>query len=775
MLAGAGSGKTLTISGKVKYLVDKKKIAPEKILLISYTRKAAEEMTDRIVKKLNVNVQSSTFHKLGLEIIKEYRGNRPSIAEENALSNAVEHYIEKELYQDKKQVERIIKFFSYYINIPRDYSDFKTLGEYHEHCKNLEFVPLKEKVNKKVFIDNASDTRKKELKTLKKEKVKSIEEVMIANFLFLNSVEYVYEENYKHKTEDARFRQYKPDFYLPEYDIYLEHFGLSEDGRVPWLSGGEAQKYLDGVKWKRNLHKEHGTKMIETYSYYNKKGILFTKLREELESNGIKMYEIDYQEIFSIIFNQDQKEKHFGDFIKLISTFIGLFKSNGYTENTLYDFIEKNKKEENNAFIRDRTDIFFNFIKPIYMHYEDKLSGKKEIDFNDMINQATEIIQSGEVTRDYKYIMIDEYQDISQSRFNLVQAIQEQTSAKVVCVGDDWQSIYRFAGSDVQLFTEFGKFFGNHELMRIEKTYRNSQELIDVAGNFVMQNPSQLIKNLTSSKQVVEESPIKIIGFDNNIQKALVDAIDQIVTNYGEDAEIMLLGRNKSDLDKVIDSADFKKKYDRKANFFTVVYNKYHDVKLFFLTAHRSKGLEASHVILINADNKINGFPNKMVDDPIQSWVLTDSDDYLYGEERRLFYVALTRTKNDCYILTQEERMSAFVRELINEYKIPYQSVTKGKSVLNNPNCPRCKSGYLTRKEKTNFIFCTNFSGGCDYKAHNSELIDNPILCDSCGDFMVVRKGPRGEFLGCNNYRFEVCSNSKDLPKGYKKRKSAKG
>jgi DNA helicase-4 len=763
ILAGAGSGKTLTISGKVKYLIDRKNVRPEDILLISFTRKAAAEMYDRISNKLNVEVPVKTFHKLGLEIIAQKRNVKPEIAD-NELDIAIHSYINNELLQDKKQIKWLIEFFGYYLNIPKDYSEFENLGEYHEHCKSLDLQTIKGRAEEVVFIQQATDEKRIELESLSGERVKSLEEIMIANFLFLNGVEYVYEQSYEYKTVDRNYRQYKPDFYLPEYDIYIEHFGITEDQRVPWLNRVEELKYLDGIAWKRKLHAENKTTLIETYSYYNKKGILLSQLKKKLEEHKVELYEIDFKEIFSIIFDERMKNQYFKEFLKLIKTFISLFKSNGYKAETFEKFIKMNLEDEKNQFLKERTDLFLKLISPIFLHYQQMLDNNEAIDFNDMINEATEIVRSDQFNTPYRYIIIDEYQDISKSRFNLIQAIEEKTGAKIICVGDDWQSIYRFAGSDIQLFTQFQKFFGQHELLKIEKTYRNSQELIQIAGDFVMQNPSQFKKKLTSHRTIQE--PIKIFGYQAQIHDQLKLTIDEIVSVYGEDTEIMLLGRNNFDIETVLEDSNFKRKKDRDSSSYVIEYSKYPSVHLFFLTAHRSKGLEADNVILLNAYNKINGFPNQIVDDPILSWVLTDSEDFFYAEERRLFYVAMTRTKNRFYILTPEMKTSCFVSELINDYGIPFVSSTKEKEDNLHSKCPRCQSGNLTKRKTKNgergFVGCTNYPM-CDYSLYDIDALENKRECKSCGGYLIKKKGKYGEFFGCSNYPF--CKNTKDLKK----------
>ncbi|MFE7062060.1 UvrD-helicase domain-containing protein [Sutcliffiella sp. NPDC057660] len=750
ILAGAGSGKTLTISGKVKYLIDRKNVKPDEILLISFTKKSAEEMDDRIAKKLGVKVDVKTFHKLGLEIISKTRNTKPSIFD--SMDKVVDDYFKTQIFQDKKYLQHLMQFFGYYINIPKSLDEFDNLGDYHEHYKSIDFETLKSKSAKQEYVDKHTKDMATIFNTYGGERVKSLEEFIIANFLFLNGINYEYEKDYPHLTANESYRQYKPDFYLPDYDLYIEHFGVNEKYKAPYLSKMEEEKYIEGMQWKRNLHREHGTTLIETYSFYNKQGNLLKKLESSLKKNRVEFKEINFQELFSVLYDQIN-DRYFVEFKKLIGTFINLFKSKGYTTSEFIRFSEENKKVQNHRFLQIRNQIFFSLVEPIYGYYQDFLAKTKEIDFNDMINAATDIVKQGKLSFPYKYIIIDEYQDISQSRFNLVNAIRSNTKAKIMCVGDDWQSIYRFAGSDVQLFTKFRDYFGQHKLLRIENTYRNSQELIDIAGKFVMKNPNQYTKDLKSYK--TNNYPIRILGFSRNqILLPLFKAIEEIVSLYGPETEIMLLGRNNFDI-KILDgNTSFKVSSNSKVTYF-----KYPKLKISFLTVHRSKGLEAENVILLNAKNSTVGFPNKISDDPVLNWVLNDSDVFEFAEERRLFYVAVTRTKNTTYILAPESDQSSFVKELRSDYKIDYES--DGEHMFTNPNCPRCQSGHLLVRENGSggqFLGCSNYPG-CDYTLNNIEVIHEQINCSVCGGYMVRRKGRNGKpFYGCSYY--PKCSNS---------------
>lgn len=747
VLAGAGSGKTLTVSAKVKYLVDKKDINPAEILLISFTKKAAEEMQERISNRLKINVEAKTFHKLGLDIISHAQRKRPDVFE--GISGVIDKYFKEEISANKAALKDLINFFAIYLNVPKDLEEFDNLGEAHDHNKSVDLETIKSKVESKTM-----DLKKNKL-TILGETVNSLEEVMIANYLYLNGVKYTYEKAYPYESSDPYRKHYRPDFYLDDYDIYLEHFGITENRKAPWLDEIEEKKYLDGIEWKRATHKENGTTLIETYSYFNKKGILYTELEKILKAHGVVYKNVDYKDIFNKLFsNQDSKQ--FADFKNLIKTFVGLYKSKGYSVD---DFNRLNEvaSKISNQFLKDRTKLFLSIVKQVYLKYQDVLNTSGQIDFNDMINMATGIVGNGKVDYKFKYIIVDEYQDISVSRFNLIKELKNKSNAIVMAVGDDWQSIYRFAGSDINLFTNFSKYLGFSELLKIEKTYRNSQELIDIAGKFVMKNPKQLKKQLTSTKH--HSNPIRILGYDKEFTTAVKKSIDEIVYLYGNNAEIMILGRNNSAIDFLESSSEFKINSNSKS--IKIKYSKYPDLKIFFLTAHRSKGLEADNVIVINLVNDKYGFPNKMADDPVLSLVLTDSDSYDFAEERRLFYVAITRTRNTTYLISPEKNKSTFVEELIKSFNIKYCVSTGEDSIQDNPNCTTCKKGYLILRENqvngSKFLGCSNYPL-CDTTFKNIEILDSYIKCNRCGGYMVMRNGQYGNFYGCTNYPY--CQNS---------------
>ncbi len=276
----------------------------------------------------------------------------------------------------------------------------------------------------------------------------------------------------------------------------------------------------------------------------------------------------------------------------------------------------------------------------IYKLYQLELNSCRELDFNDLIIKATKEIKFTDFTDKYKYIIIDEFQDTSLVRLNLILEIYKKNNCKIFCVGDDFQSIYQFTGCDLSIFLNFQKYFKNSCIKKLKMTYRNPQQLINVAGNFIMKNKNQIKKILKSNKSI--KTPIKIAYFKNN--KGLLNLINSLNTNY------MILGRNNKDIYKYFNKDEIIKK------------------NIIYFTIHKSKGLEADNIIIINLTDEYDSIPSKIKNDYLIDLLLGNQKD-IYYEERRLFYVALTRTKNNVYLIVPKNHKSEFIKELIKDYK----------------------------------------------------------------------------------------------------------
>jgi DNA helicase-4 len=757
VIAGAGSGKTLTVVGKLKYLVERWGVNPAEILVTSFTRKSVDELAQRIAAAGITGVSTRTFHALGLSVL-----DKPGVANENELKNCILRYLNSKILESAQQVQAYLEFYGCYSYIPQDYEEYENAGEMYADLKSVDLVTIKGK------LDTVAQGRKITRETLRGERVNSLEELIIANHLFLNGVRYEYEKVYPGAYEAGGNRAYQPDFYLPEYDIWLEHFGIDEEGRAPWLvTDYEEKKYLDGMRWKRGVHRQNGTRLIESYSFWNQDNRLIDYLDNLLVGNGIEL-KSDIDELVRLYEELCQEEKFSKSMLDLISTFVSLFKANNTTLDAVSARAEAAYRDE--SFMRHRYQLFITFVEPIINFYSLTLREKGLIDFDDMINRATRVIRERGISENYRYIIVDEYQDISRSRFDLISAIRDQTGAKLVCVGDDWQSIYRFAGSDVTLFTSFEAFSGYHEKMQIEGTYRNSQALINIASKFIMQNSNQLPKVMKSKKPQQNLSPVVIMSQKDQVE-ALAQALDEILMSEGfvdSDGSILILGRHNFDFDTLFSNRnhdqgssevlrDFSFKRDERTRDIQITYRGYSNIR--FLSVHRAKGLEADEVIIINLINDKYGFPNKIADDPLLNLLLADSDDYPYAEERRLFYVAMTRTKNNVYLITSHiedyKGSSVFVNEIEEDNDSESIRLISEENERAPINCPRCGQGvFVIRRNKMNgreFLGCTNYPF-CDKTYSDTEILNHQVKCPQCGGWMVKRSGSYGDFYGCTNY-----------------------
>ena len=282
-----------------------------------------------------------------------------------------------------------------------------------------------------------------------------------------------------------------------------------------------------------------------------------------------------------------------------------------------------------------------------------------------MINLSYQVIDKvGEKNLgvNYKYIIIDEYQDISIQRYNLTDKIAKLFNAKIFAVGDDYQSIFAFAGSRVDLFTNFKQYMQNAKKIPIENTYRNSQELLDIAKDFINKNKHQIEKTLKSNKHLAK--PVEIYLYDDsdpfysNTHKT--KTINYIMNKINPNEKVLFLGRYNKDIDSLL-----LDKYFTKKNKERIIWNNNPDLKIDFLTVHASKGLGYDEVVLINAIDDKYGFPSKIEDEPLIKLIKPSIDEnIMYPEERRLFYVALTRTKNKVYIVCPKSKVSSFVKEI---------------------------------------------------------------------------------------------------------------
>ena len=651
VLSSAGSGKTSSIVGKVKYLTQRLGVSPERILLISYTNKTAAELSERL---LSTRLQGYTFHKLALNIIGKTTGVKPSICDNTDALFIESHRILSERAEYKKAV--VDYFANYQVEESQEEIALR------EECKQLS--EYKKPHIKAMFPD--MDGRPIY--------VRSEQESKLCFALSTLGVQFRYEEPYQYKVSDATHSQYRPDFSLYYTKdgklnrVYLEHFGINEKGCVPtWfakdmnMSYAEAnKKYNDGIAWKKALHAKYGTTLISTSSADFADGDIRTKLRSLLESVGIPIADKSYDELYSLVVPEgSNREKAF---IRLSATFVALLKTSCKSIPRLRsEVISSNDK-------RGRF-IIENLFMPVYEVYSGLLKRREEIDFTDAIIWATDICNR-EHPVEYDYIIVDEFQDISIDRYNFLKALRGgEKQAKLYCVGDDWQSIYRFSGSDMALFSQFSEYFGPTEVRKIETTYRFGEPLVSLSAQFIQRNSIQLEKDIRPYSDSIRTH----LEFYAYTKEGYCALIERLVAGIPADKSVFLLGRYS--FDDIFLSRAFSSRKEG-SQFFYFIKGR----KIEFITAHKSKGLEADYVIILQCNKDVYGFPSLITDDPVLNYVLTTGDEFPYGEERRLFYVAITRAKVKTMVLYDSSCPSVFVDEFLHPETITMQSYKKHRN-----------------------------------------------------------------------------------------------
>lgn len=774
VIAGAGAGKTTTVAAKVRYLVEKQHVNPEQILVISFTNKAVGELQDKINKALKIKCPVTTFHSTGYAILRKQDPAGKNIRDGGFLFNIVNNYLKSNILEQPELVDKLILFFGSYFDAPYEGDD---LNSFFNYISKADFTTLKGNMSE--YTEEIINKRTGNRISIAHEALRSAQEVQIANFLYLNKIDYAYEKPYKYNIIRAH-KPYTPDFTITQSDhvAYIEHFGITQDGRNNRYNQEQLNRYKAAINDKVKLHRQHGTELIYTFSSYNDGRPLLVHLEEELKAHGFTLEPRSSKEVFDKIVSTEEN-KYILKLVKLVCTFIQNFKTNGFNTEKFYEWESKTTNE--------RTKLFLDVCQQCYLEYTKRLKQQHAVDFEDMINESARILREQKnsgVKLDFKYIIVDEYQDISRQRFDLTKALSEVCDAKIIAVGDDWQSIYAYAGAHIELFTQFKKAMGYGEELKITKTYRNAQEVIDIAGGFIQQNESQLKKALVSPKHIT--NPIVIQTYTEDVDrkqfegkggryfligKTVETAMEKILSENPK-SSILLLGRYGFDAFNLGKSADFQYNPDDGS----VRSHRFPDIKIEFMTVHRAKGLGYDNVIIINARNELYGFPSQIQKDPVLKYVVKGDYSIDYAEERRLFYVALTRTKNRVYIITPEQHPSQFVTELLRDYPlVTMDGQLNDQSTDNLKNIKRCPiCGYPMQLRYKPHIglklwICSNEPEICDFMTNDLRGGDLSIIkCDECQDgYLIVREGKEEPFLGCTNYKDDKTGCNRAMTRKY--------
>lgn len=687
LVAAAGSGKTSTVVGKVGYALLSEYVTPDQVLVLAFNNSAANELEDRINNRLK-NILSDkllkvkTFHALGLEIIAQVENVKPTVPDYVAGvggKKMISDLIDGLLKADAMFLLNWVLFRSIYWRSAKDPANFDSIEKWNQYVKETGD-----------YVDKQCAYQ-----TLNGELVKSQGELAIANWLFIKGVNYEYERPYQYKTADREHRQYHPDFYFADIDCYLEHYALNEQGLPPPAFG---EKYLQSMEWKRALHAEKGTDIFETYFSEFVSGKMFEKIESELTRRGVKFEPRSNKEILDRV-NQHQKEQA-NEFYGLLLTFMKHAKSNKATQKSLVLAAKCHSQPA-------RASIFVQIIMKIMEQYAKKLLDDDSVDFEDMIINAAEYANEGRYKHSFQLILVDEFQDISRARADLIKGLlRNAPGCKLFAVGDDWQSIYRFAGSDISIFTGFANHFGVTATNFLTQTFRSNQGIADVAARFVQENSAQVKKSVVSidktRKQVIAirkvEGKESVPGHINDC----LQEIDQISRSAKQVRTVYFLGRYG---------------YQRPAELEQLKEKFSSNLILEYKTIHSSKGLQADYVVLLGLQSGKYGFPSLIADDPLLGLVMPNPETFPHAEERRLFYVALTRARHGVYILASKYAPSAFMEELERTAEISemlrYPETEGGPEV---ERCPQCKQGRIMKRngKRGPFLGCSEYPS-CNY------------------------------------------------------------
>nr|WP_082708682.1 UvrD-helicase domain-containing protein [Marinobacterium profundum] len=733
VLAGAGTGKTSTLVGRAVYLIKSAQARPADILLLAYGSKAAQEMRERLHVRLdNDGVAAKTFHALGQLIITEVEGAKPRISalaeDAKALASQVDSWFQQLLQQDSYR-RLALTYFQYYLYPAKNPFDFKSEGEYFEYLTA------------------------NEIRTFKGEAVKSYEECLIANWLFRMGVGYVYEDIYHEaQTKSPDFRTYQPDFYLPDYGIYIEHFGIDRQGNTaPYI---DREQYLASMQWKRELHETHQTTMIETFHYERREGRLLENLQAKLEAQQVAFSPLPDAAVLETL-------REFGAisrFSELLSQLLGRYKNGCFNAAKLQQIIAGSAE-------RKQLQAAMTLLQPVLELYQDLLSSRDEIDFDDMIGRALAYVQDGRFKPRWRFILVDEFQDISEPRARLVKALHEAHSdCSLFCVGDDWQAIYRFSGSDVGLTSGFNHYFGPGATTVLDKTFRFNSSIGEVASRFVMRNPAQVPKQLKAHEQVNQPAVSLMRRSRDPAQpwRALEDVLRELAQHAKPGSSVYLLARFWF---RLPDSTALR-----------ALNRDWPKLNIEALSLHAAKGKEADYVIILGLESGKHGFPSEKLTHPLLEALLPAAEPYEFAEERRLFYVSLTRARHRVFLVCDMVTASKFVIELQrDQYPIELNEfeTSLAQRLYEAIKCSRCETGSMVARRSTfgDFFGCSNYPR-CDHREKGCPecglamkksgrfkvCIDDSCsawvpLCPLCGADMAQRSGRFGTFWGCGNYR----------------------
>lgn len=649
VVAGAGTGKTFALIYRVAYLV-REGIEPDDIVALTYTKEAATEMETRLDSEFGItNVDVRTIHSFAYQIAQETRSSNRSVAQARDKYNLIEDVLDKAEDSTSEFGEHYLQFLYNY---------------------NYNFF---DKVNFHKKTDYIAARREQTYETLAGETVASEAEKVIADFLFTHNVKYQYESiaEWAETAEDKG--PYRPDFYLPAYDIYIEHWGIDENGEVaPWFSWS-TEEYLQKLHWAQKEFKRNDVSLIDTYDFEHETGRLKRALQHRLTVAGVDLDRMEFDEFVDDVFEYNNKKEAIKDSFK---DFIENAKTFDVSPEEISGRLDRSKPRQYHFGLCG---------KHMLEEYNQYLERNDLMDFDDMIYDAIAAIQEDieSFQSRYEHVLVDEFQDVAMSQIRLIRPfVGPDADTRLFCVGDDWQSIYSFQGSEIDYFINFAEHFGPPEPVqtRLTANYRCPETVIQASNDLIRNNDEQIEKRVKAHSGRDTQPVLHTLDgyqdrqYEQRVGTYAAQLIERFLDSGSDLGEIMVLCRYDKgapyieNLKQELRHRDIP--YDGKNDTYRPAdmpgehsddFDEEAGVSAF--SVHQAKGREAKHVILLHAVTGPMGFPPESREDdliaPVQD-VATNTT----AEERRLFYVALTRATEDLHVMTRADEESPFVTEI---------------------------------------------------------------------------------------------------------------
>jgi DNA helicase-4 len=680
ILAAAGTGKTSVMVAKAIDIIDRNKTSPDKILILAYNKDAANELKDRFkfsVEKLSSkeNYKNSapeimTFHSLArMILVKSNLTTTLSSFAENP--NEQKLWLEQWLCQEmKNNLEFIYQLLNTIYVIRKTDLDVSSAGN--------------TQADKTQAFQNAQSYQ-----TIAGYKVSNYQEYIVANYLCINGINHEYKK--ASALKDIFSNQISQGaFCLSSTKTYIECCSKNDLGQTIF-----------------DENRAQNSELITINEYSTSHDFLENKLGKNINDNK---QVIDTNDLVEKIRTLGLMKKALDGYIKCLQA----IRIEQLTQDEICDRFSTS--------VIYHSDEYTNILCKINKAYCEELTNQNAIDFDDMITNADNAITKKIFTPMWQHILVDEFQDISSTRYKLLnnlvhygkrygksQIDKENSNSnknvnakkpKLTVVGDDWQSIYRFSGGNLELTTRFNELVGSHTLSKLQKTFRYNNSIANVAGRFVMENPEQYKKNVTTHNKVkssqvflhddqVTSNSSEITSTNNNtVVNSVAQKAKQIITlliKNNPQQSIAVIARFRNQLNQVKDVINSEVGSLQKLSKDKLSKENTKPI-INFWTYHGSKGLEADNTILIGFENGPFGFPVINKTPQIENLLLPKLDDYPHTEERRLMYVGLTRARNQTHIIANTTNYSVFINELIE----------------NNYNINIVSSAFKKRKEKNN-------------------------------------------------------------------------